>query len=327
MGNWGFVSPRFDMSGLLTSDGSVLYRLNGLYRRSDSFRGFDQENKRLFIAPVLSWKISPSTDLTVSLEYTDDKRAADIGLPVVGDRVVDVPRDRIAGEPDDTVESNYLNVGYQLEHRFNDNWKLNNAFRYSSYDYDYNVIAYDLGDFDEETGILNRFSADQNSQDKDYALQTNLTGKFATGSIAHTLLFGVDLSRNKETTVSYVGDTTPLDIFNPVYKQIPKPDEDTVPSFGGDEIQTDSLLVFEHEIDDWAIGQSFGHVVAQSQSLSTATLVDNVKAAYAKHPDWQVGQVQMLPKQEFYTIQLNRPEDTQWEVFVNPYTGVVMGDR
>ena len=90
---------------------------------------------------------------------------------------------------------------------------------------------------------------------------------------------------------------------------------------------TGSLLVFEHEMDDWVIGQRFGHVVPQQQRLSTATLVDNVKAAYAKHPDWQVGQVQMLPKQEFYTLRLNRPDDTQWEVFVNPYTGVIMGDR
>ena len=90
---------------------------------------------------------------------------------------------------------------------------------------------------------------------------------------------------------------------------------------------TGSLLVFERELDDWAIQQRFGHVVAQEQRLSAATLVDNVKVAYAKHPDWQVGQVQMLPKQEFYTIRLNRTDDTQWEVFVNPYTGVIMGDR
>ena len=193
---------------------------------------------------AVSWKINPSTDLTVSLEYTDDKRAADIGLPVVGDRVVDVPRDRIANEPDDKIESKYLNIGYNLEHRFNDNWKLKNSFRYSSYDYDYNVIAYDLGDFDEETGILNRFFADQNGQDKNYALQTNLIGEFATGSIAHTLLFGVDLSRNNERIVSYVGDTSPLDIFNPVYRQVPKPEEDTIPSFGGDEIQTDRLGIY-----------------------------------------------------------------------------------
>lgn len=90
---------------------------------------------------------------------------------------------------------------------------------------------------------------------------------------------------------------------------------------------TGSLLVFEHEMDEWAIQQRFGYVVPQEQRLSTGTLVDGVKAAYTNHPDWQVGQVQMLPKQEFYTVRLTRPDDTQWEVFVNPYTGVIMGDR
>lgn len=90
---------------------------------------------------------------------------------------------------------------------------------------------------------------------------------------------------------------------------------------------TGSLLVFQHEMDEWAIQQRFGYVVPQEQRLSTATLVDNVKVAYANHRDWQVGQVQMLPKQEVYTVRLNRPDETQWEVFVNPYTGVIMGDR
>ena len=244
VGNWGFVRPKIDISDLLTDDGKLRYRLNALYSRSDSFRGFDQDERRFFIAPVVSWKISDRTDLTVSLEYTNDKRPVDLGLPAVGDRVVDVPRDRIVNEPDDKIEREYLNVGYDLEHRFNDNWKLRNAFRYSSYDYDYNVLAYDLGDYDEENGILNRFFASQEGKDENYALQTNLIGKFATGSINHTLLFGVDLSRNDERTVSVVGDTTPLDIFNPVYRQFPKPDEDTIPSFGGDEVETDRLGIY-----------------------------------------------------------------------------------
>lgn len=43
---------------------------------------------------------------------------------------------------------------------------------------------------------------------------------------------------------------------------------------------TGSLLVFKHEMDEWTIQQRFGHVVPQEQRLSTATLVDNVKAAY-----------------------------------------------
>lgn len=106
---------------------------------------------------------------------------------------------------------------------------------------------------------------------------------------------------------------------------------------------TGSLLVFEHEIDDWAIQQQFGRVVAQKQVLSPTTLIDNVKTAYAvgvrkasasaeaspleNRPNWQIGQLQMLTDRDIYTVRLNRPDDTQWEVFVNPYTGKILGDR
>lgn len=74
VGSRAFVMPRFDLSGPLTSDGSLLYRLNGLYQRGDSFRDFDQEDRRFFVTPMLSWNISDRTDLNVSLEYTGDKR-------------------------------------------------------------------------------------------------------------------------------------------------------------------------------------------------------------------------------------------------------------
>ncbi|MEG5170553.1 TonB-dependent receptor plug domain-containing protein [Microcoleus sp. B3-D7] len=101
LGNRSFVRPRFDISGPLTSDRSLLYRVNGLYQTSDSYRGFNQDNQRFFIAPTLTWKISNRADLTVSLEYTNDRGAADNGLPAIGNRVVDVPPDRVGGEPED----------------------------------------------------------------------------------------------------------------------------------------------------------------------------------------------------------------------------------
>ncbi len=90
---------------------------------------------------------------------------------------------------------------------------------------------------------------------------------------------------------------------------------------------TGSLLVFQHEIDDWAIQQQFGRVVAQNRILSPAILIDNVKTAYVDRPNWQIGELRMLPDREIYTVRLNRPDDTQWEVFVNPYTGKIISDR
>ncbi|MEG5235106.1 TonB-dependent receptor [Microcoleus sp. AT9b-C3] len=239
LGSRNFVSPRFDISGPLTSDGNLLYRLNGLYQTTENFRGYEQNDERLFIAPTLAWRIGDRTDLTVSLEYTDDKRDPDDGFPVRGNRIVDVPRDRISGEPGDILGTQYFNVGYNFEHRFSDNWKLRNAFRYSSYNYDYNVIALPF-DFDDETGSVTRFWASQDGQNKNYALQTNFVGEFATGSVEHTLIFGADISYSDERIYS-VGDFVtpiPLNIFNPVYGQFPKPDEGTLAGFGGNDVET-----------------------------------------------------------------------------------------
>lgn len=48
VGNWGFVRPRIDISELLTNDGRLRYRLNALYSTGESFRGFDQDERRFF---------------------------------------------------------------------------------------------------------------------------------------------------------------------------------------------------------------------------------------------------------------------------------------
>ncbi|MEH1833086.1 MAG: TonB-dependent siderophore receptor [Nostoc sp.] len=232
VGSRGFVRPRFDFSGPLSADGKVLYRLNGLYQRLDSFSNFDQEDRRIFIAPTLTWKIDDRTDLGISLEYLDNNRPADFGLPVSGNRIVNVPRDRIESERSDAVTNQYLNVGYNLEHRFSRNWKLRNAFRYSSLDYDFNVVALPLS-FDEATGTVNRTFAQQELQNENYSLQANVVGEFATGFINHTLLFGADYIHSA-TNVFTVLDFTPqpLNIFNPVYG-VAKPNRDTLPPFGG----------------------------------------------------------------------------------------------
>ncbi|MEG4574936.1 TonB-dependent siderophore receptor [Microcoleus sp. N3A4] len=256
LGNQSFIRPRFDISGPLTSDGSLLYRLNGAYQTSDSYRGFTQDNQRLSIAPTLAWKISDRADLTVSLEYIDDKRAADNGLPVIGRRVVDVPRDRVASDPDDAIDTQDFNVGYKFEYRFSDNWKLRNAFRYASYSFDFNVIGLQELGFDEETGTTDLFWASQDSKDKNYTLQTNIVGDFATGSVQHTLIFGADIAYSDQRVVT-VGDfetPIPVNVFNPVYRSVPKPDEDTLPLFSKTNVEThrygfyvqDQIAIFDN---------------------------------------------------------------------------------
>ena len=65
---------------------------------------------------------------------------------------------------------------------------------------------------------------DDQSIDESYTLQTDLIGKFNTGSIAHQLLFGVELDRQTSFYNSQVAELPPIDIFDPVY-DIARPTE------------------------------------------------------------------------------------------------------
>ncbi|NEZ62036.1 TonB-dependent siderophore receptor [Leptolyngbyaceae cyanobacterium CCMR0082] len=217
-GSRSLFRPQLDISDQVTPD--VRYRLNFLVERDDSFRDFGQDIDREFVAPVVTWDISDNTNLTVDLEYLTDERPFDTGLLALGDGVIDVPQDRVVGELDDVVERSFFSTGYELNHRFSENWSVRNAFRYSSQHYDSNAFFPLV--FDETTGLVARLNSATDWY-QDYAgVQTDLVGKFETGGIAHTLLFGVDYSRSRADIVALIDppiptNLAPINIFNPVY--------------------------------------------------------------------------------------------------------------
>ncbi|WP_239730041.1 TonB-dependent receptor [Nodularia sphaerocarpa] len=242
VGSFGLVRPTLDLSGPLNPERTVLYRLNTAYERGGNFRNFDTEVERFFISPVVTWKISDRTDLRLELEYVNDQRPYDRGLVAFGTGVADIPFDTILGEPDDFSERTNFLAGYRLEHRFNDGWKLRNQFRYSSSDQTSNRL--EPGRLNETTGELGREFALGEFTIRNYELQTDLVGNFATGSIQHTLLFGVDLSWVNDGGVSLFEPAPSINIFNPVYGIAPRPSRDEfadVFPFGS---QTDSIGVF-----------------------------------------------------------------------------------
>lgn len=248
IGSRSFFRPRVDFSGPLTPDKKLSYRLNALLQTEEGFRGFDQDILRLFIAPVLTWKISDRTDLTISLDYLDDRRPFDTGTLAFGRGVIDLPRDRITNEPEDFTKRKTLSLGYTFNHRFSENWQLRNAFRYARQDVNA-LVAIPIA-FNERTGTLIRVDSAVDNFRESYALQTNVIGKVATGPVRHTLLFGIDLSQNNADlfTEGNLRRPLPLNIFNPVYQAFPRDPNQRVP--GLDEfIETKRLgLYFQDQM-------------------------------------------------------------------------------
>jgi iron complex outermembrane receptor protein len=248
-GNRNFISPSLDISGPLTEDGEVLYRLNTLYRSSDDLQDIEQNIERFYISPVVTWKIGDRTDLNFALEYFNEDRPPSFGLPAIGDEIADVPLDRITNEPEDIGEEEYLSAGYDLEHRFNEQWKLRNGFRFTQQ----NALLETAFPFaiDESTGTVTRFWAAQPQEGESYSLQTSTEGKFATGKIDHEVLFGLDLNLTEDNFNDLIrlDQETPLelDLFNPVYGTSPRPDFDTLPLFSDRETETRRLGIFAQD--------------------------------------------------------------------------------
>ncbi|WP_308253627.1 TonB-dependent siderophore receptor [Geminocystis sp. GBBB08] len=176
--------------------------------------------ERYSIAPVIALKIDDRTDMEFSVEYINDRGPADFGISQFGKGVAPIPRSRVINDPNDTINKDYVSAGYSFEHRFNDNWKVRNGFRYLSYNYNYSVVALPLA---VDGPTVTRFYADQDGEQQSYSLNTSVVGKFATGSVKHELLTGIDLNHNEDRIISLFGGPSSINIFNPDYNLASKP--------------------------------------------------------------------------------------------------------
>ena len=90
---------------------------------------------------------------------------------------------------------------------------------------------------------------------------------------------------------------------------------------------TGSLLVFNREINVALVQQKFDRVIPQQQTISLDAIADSITRSYVNQSDYQIHQFDLHFDPNIYLVRLENSEDKQLEVFVNAYTGKVLGDR
>ncbi|YAF98113.1 MAG: TonB-dependent siderophore receptor [Nodularia sp. CChRGM 3473] len=227
-GSFDFYRPTLDFSGPLNDDGSLAYRLNIAYESAGSFRDF-VDSRRYFIAPSLSWTISPSTKLTLEASYLQDRRSPDSGLIVLNgsDRPANLPFNRALFDPENSaINFDETRAYIFLDHKFSDDISVRSAFRYTT----------SFESFREGLSFINRLRADNRTVElgisstdqffETYTFQNDLVWQFNTGAIAHTLLFGLEVNNAFGRFSSQVPPERQnitgglLDIFEPNYDAI-----------------------------------------------------------------------------------------------------------
>ncbi|MCC5599901.1 TonB-dependent siderophore receptor [Nostoc favosum] len=222
-GSYDFYKSAIDLTGPLTNDKRLLYRLNVSYENSGSYRDFI-DNDIVFIAPVVTYQVSDSTDITLAYEYLNAKLGFDRGFRPVS-AFLKVPINLNIGEPDDFQDNEEHRLNLTLNHRFNQNLRLRSGFLYLSENY--NSLVTQPGELDADGRTLTGREYFGGPSDVDnYALQTDLIGDFKTGSIAHQLLLGLEWRKRYQADqgIGGVYEGT-FDILNPAYglPRIPNP--------------------------------------------------------------------------------------------------------
>lgn len=215
-GSYDFYRTTVDATGPITDDKSLLYRINLAYKDANSFRGMVSSD-RIFIAPTVTWNISPKTQVNFELEYDYGHVVFDRGIPAIGNRPADVPRSRFLGEADPRSTFERVLVGMNWSHAFNDNWTLSHRFT-AVYNGIETYAANPTG-LNTDNRMLNIFGVVGHrppEDDASYFNAINLTGHFDTWGLQHTLLLGGDYFRTfRQGTEQYYFNA--VDIYNPTY--------------------------------------------------------------------------------------------------------------
>ena len=236
VGNDNVYRGNIDFTAPLDDDGSLAYRLNVAYEDEESFKDF-QEQSFVFADLGLALVRSEQTELYVNVEYQKStSTAAAPQLPASG-TVIDNPFGEVdisenLGEPSiSKSEQNVARLSSELEHKFSDNWKLQNQFLIASQEtpesLGVNGIGISAGTADcsrrivtnnpDAVNCFRRVLINNPTTNQVVTINTNVVGEFNTGSIKHQLVMGVEFANQELDDVINITSINDINIFQPVY--------------------------------------------------------------------------------------------------------------
>ncbi|MGK6318320.1 TonB-dependent siderophore receptor [Sphingomonas sp. DT-204] len=230
-GNYDRKQLSADISGPLNAGGTIAARLTGLVRDADTWVDDVNDDKR-YVAPALSWKITPDTMLTVLGFYQEIRTrfAPPLASALVRGNSLPLgllPRDRFIGEPDfDRYDADQWAVGYQFSHRFSDAVTIEHSLRRYEGELEWDYLT--QGAINPATGDLARGVSARSEKTGSTATDTRLKLRTATGSkVDHEIMIGFDGYFPSYRRDRYAGRATPINIYDPVYGTAPVVDRQT----------------------------------------------------------------------------------------------------
>jgi iron complex outermembrane receptor protein len=205
VGSFGLWKPMVDVYGAVGNSEKVAFRLNGTYRDGVS-------SNRVYINPSLLFDLSPKTTLVLEGDYLRDNRTPDFGIGAIDYQIQD-SRTRFLNVNGAKNATTQTSTTATLTTRLTDAWQIRSVVGFQQYDNAQlsgsrptNIVATPGATYGNWNRGLQRSETTEN-----YFLgQVDLTGKFRTGFLAHTLLLGADADQYQTTSIAYTNPESRL---------------------------------------------------------------------------------------------------------------------
>ena len=203
-------------------DGASAFRVAAMTQDVHSTRDV-MENQDYGLAPAVRLGIGQATEVTLNALFMHNHDMPDYGLPPVNGAPAAVDRRNFYGATDDRTIQDVVNLNATVSHRLSPGITLRNQTQYSRYTIDAresgpnNVgtlvngayTAFPATNLSNSTALpldvlfAGLGSHDRNITDTSLYNQTDLVAEFATATVSHTLVAGLELGRDTNTTQNY----------------------------------------------------------------------------------------------------------------------------
>lgn len=218
--DWGKSAFSFDSTGELGQRSDILYRVIGEYRDEKGFRD-DEDKDGYFLAPMLTWLIDDNQSLTAQLEvasydynYPSGLVAADSDIR----QVADIKTNYLGPQNDATEDGIAASLTYKRD--LGNGWS--NVTKWRSVWHEDERANFWVRSVKNNT--VKRSYRHLLNKQENHSLDSYVTGKLMTGSIAHRLTMGGSYAytRNDFNRLNWgkVDSALDLDLYNPVHRHI-----------------------------------------------------------------------------------------------------------
>jgi catecholate siderophore receptor len=188
---------------------SAALRFNAMGESSEVADRNYVHNERWGVAPSLALGIGEADSLILAFLHQQENNVPDSGVPFIDGRPAPVPREFYYGLASDRQTTDD-NIGtLRFKHDFNSDLSIADTLRYARYEFDYQSSMPNFGTNVPTAAaplddiFVGRDAPGSSGTQTNLTNQTDLTARFSTGSVSHTLFTGFELARQSNDLSRY----------------------------------------------------------------------------------------------------------------------------